>query len=338
MNRARYLGGLILASLLFAGAMLLFRPRGVPPPGPGSAQVPAAPSASAEPVTFTDALGYSITLPEPAQRIITMSPNLAEMLCAIGAGTQLVGVDDFTDYPPEAAAKPKIGGIINPDLERLVALQPDLLMVARGLDKERIQRLRDLACPVATFDPQSLEEVLSSLALVGRITGREQQAGRVIRNLRRRLGLVRSGTESYLRTHAGKRPRVLLVISWEGQFVGGLGGFADDLIRTAGGENAVARMQGIDPEKPWPTVTRELIVVSDPQLIIFTGTMATPKGLDAGGTLRFLRQDAAWARLSAVRNGQILVLPEDPLTVPGPRLFDGVEELQKAIVGCACGS
>jgi iron complex transport system substrate-binding protein len=339
VNRARFLGGLMLALLLLAGAIFLLLPRGVPPPGPRPAgPVPAASSTTSWPFTFADALGYSVTLARPAQRIITMSPNLAEMVCAIGAGPELVGVDDFTKYPPEAAARQKIGGITNPDLERVLALQPDLLLVARGLDKDRIQRLRELACPVATFDPQSLEEVLKATELIGRITGRDQRAAQVTANLRRRLARVRSRTESYLQTHAGRRPRVLLVIAWDGLYVGGQGGFANDLITTAGGENAVARMKGIPADQPWPTVTRELVVVSDPQIIIFTGTGATPSGRDAQGTLRLLREDAAWAQLSAVKNGQVLVLPEDPLTIPGPRLFDGVEALQEALIACPCGS
>jgi iron complex transport system substrate-binding protein len=280
-------------------------------------------------MTFTDALGVTVTLPHPAQRIICMSPNLAEIVCAIGAGGQLVGVDDFTKYPPEAAAKPKIGGIINPDLEKLLALQPDLLLVARGLDKTRIAKLRDLACPVATFDPQSLAQVLTAITEIGRLTGHESQAAQVVAGLGQRLERVRAAAKAA----PGPRPRVLLVIAWDGLYVGGTGGFANDMITEAGGINAVALMKGISPDAPWPVTTRELVVVSDPQVIIFAGNSATPSGQSLAETLKTLRADAAWAELSAVKTGRVYLLPEDPLTIPGPRLFDGVEAMQRAILG-----
>jgi iron complex transport system substrate-binding protein len=115
--------------------------------------------------------------------------------------------------------------------------------------------------------------------------------------------------------------------------VGGTGGFANDLITQAGGVNAVAGMKGISPDAPWPVTTRELVVVSDPQVIIFSGNSATPSGQSLEETLKTLRADAAWAELSAVKTGRVYLLPEDPLTIPGPRLFDGVETLQRAILG-----
>jgi iron complex transport system substrate-binding protein len=272
-------------------------------------------------------LGQQITLQQPPRRIITLSPNLAEILCAIGAESQLVGVDDFTKYPPEVADKAKVGGIINPDLERILALQPDLILVTRGLDKERIARLRELACPVAAFDPQSLEEVLALIEQIGQITGRKETAREAATGLRTRLERVRAATHA-----ASENPRVLLVITWEGLFVGGASGFANDLITTAGGVNVVAAMKKVPADQPWPTVTRELVVAADPQVVVFAGGMGgMPGGKSSAKTLALLRQDAAWAHLSAVKAGRVALIRDDLLTIPGPRLFDGLEELHKVL-------
>lgn len=320
-------GGLILAVVVLAAAVLLFRPRAMPPPGTGTAAatLPSRPSPS-WPRTFRDALGSEVTLAGPAQRLVTMSPNLAEIVCAVGAGGQLVGVDAFTKYPPEAATKEKIGGITNPDLERILALSPDLVLVSRGLDRALIDRLKALGLRVLAFDPQSLDQVLDLIGEIGRICGKEAQAEQLTASLAARRDRVRAAAPS------GPQPvRVLLTIAWDGLFVAGLSSFANDLIETAGGVNAVARMPGIPPEKPWPNVTRELVVLSDPQLIILAGEEAAPGSGGAAGALAWLRGDKAWAGLSAVRTGQVVVLDADLLTIPGPRLFDGLEQLAAAV-------
>ncbi|NLO73793.1 MAG: ABC transporter substrate-binding protein [candidate division WS1 bacterium] len=327
----QFIIGVILALLLLAGAVLMWSPRVMPPPGP-RATAPGPP-ASAFPLSFTDALGREITLARPANRIITLSPNLAETVCAVGAADQLVGVDEYTRYPPAAAAKTKVGGIINPDLEKILALQPDLILVARGLDKQLITRLQELACPVAAFDPQSVEEVLELVEDVGQLSGRQEQARKLVSGLRARLDRVRAAAQA-----GSHSPRVLLIITWDGLFVGGVGGYAHDLIATAGGLNAVTLMKGISPHQPWPTVTRELVVASDPEVIVFAGGMGVvPGGQTPAETLAVLRKDPAWARLSAVRTGRVVRIEDDVLTIPGPRLFDGLEALQKALGCCPPG-
>jgi iron complex transport system substrate-binding protein len=282
----------------------------------------ASASSAAWPQSFTDALGSSLTLAQPAQRIVALSPNLAEIVCAVGAGDQLVGVTDFVHYPPEAAAKPHVGGVINPDLEKIVALNPDLVLVSRGLDRPVVDRLRTLNFQVYASDPQSLEEVFALVEQVGAMSGHETQARQLVAGLRQRRDRVVAQAKAL-----PARPRVMLAIDWKGLFVAGACSFAQDLLSQSGGVNVVAAMPGISPQKPWPNVTRELVVSADPQVIILAGAEAAPVGGDAAATLRLLREDKAWANLSAVRNGKVSILDADLLTLPGPRLVDGMERL-----------
>jgi iron complex transport system substrate-binding protein len=339
VRNTKLIGGLLAALILLGAGVLLFRPRVMPPPEAGT---PAAdtvagqraasrPSAS-WPRTFTDALGNQVTLAGPARRIVTMSPNLAEIVCALDASEALVGVDDFTKYPPAVAAKAKIGGIINPDLERILALTPDLVLISRGLDKPLIEKLKSLKLPIFATDPRNLEQVRGLIRQVGELCGRPAEAARLVDSLAARQEAVR------LEARARPPVRVLLAVAWDGLFVAGATSFAGDLIRTAGGDNVVARMQGIDPQKPWPNVTRELVVLADPQLLVFAGKEAAPVPGGAEATLRWLRQDQGWAGLSAVRTGQVTVIDQDLLTIPGPRLWDGLEKLAEAIGEAGRGS
>lgn len=333
---ARLVGGVVAALLLLGAAVILFRPRVMPPPGTETStgvareqQSGASRSSGSWPRVFTDALGNRLVLDAPARRIVTMSPNLAEIVCKVGAAEALVGVDDFTSFPPETAAKAKIGGIINPDLERILALAPDLVLISRGLDKPLIEKLKSLGLPIYATDPQDLAGVLRIIREVGELCGRSAEAEALVESLTARQEAVRRQAEN--------RPPVpaLLVIAWDGLFVAGVTSFAGDLLRVAGGDNVVARMQGIDPQKPWPNVTRELVVLADPGLLVFAGESAAPVAGGAEAALQWLRRDNAWAGLAAVQAGQVVVIDQDLLTIPGPRLWDGLERLAEAVARAA---
>ncbi len=328
MNRRRYYGGLLLGVLLVGATLLLFRPRVVPAPRPeASPALSASPPSSGWPRVFADALGERFALSAPAQRIVTLGPNYAEILFAIGAGDQLVGVTNFCDYPPKVAAKPRVGGLINPNLERILALEPDLLLVSRGVDLQLVHRLQELDCPVMAFDPQTLEEILTLISRLGEISGREDNAGRLVAALRDQIEKV----QEQVRASGARRPRVLLVIAWEGLWVAGKCSFVQDLIEVAGGTNAVGQMSTVPSDQPWPMVTRELVVLSDPELLVFAGEQASPVGADQQAILSWLGQDQAWANLTAVRTGNVVVIDQDLLTIPGPRIMQGLEALHEAI-------
>ena len=359
-GRWRYILGALVVAVALGAVVLLFQPRVMPPPGSGTAAGPAGSPASAEvgggrslvgggeadrsasapspndllattsgwPRQFTDSLGHTATLAHPARRVVTMSPNLAEILCAIGAGSQLVGVDDFTKYPPEAAAKPKLGGIINPNMESILAVQPDLVLAARGVDAAVLKRLQETGgLATLSYDPQTLEQILETIREMGEVCGHEQQAERVVARLRERQKAVADRVAA----RGGPRPRVMVVIAWDGLFIAGQPSFVDDLITAAGGENVARLMKGLPERQSFPTTTREMVVMADPQLLIFAGIHSLPAGGDEQGILEWLRRDPAWRDLAAVKTGSVVIVDQDLVTLPSPRLWDGLETVAGAV-------
>jgi iron complex transport system substrate-binding protein len=239
---------------------------------------------------------------------------------AVGAGDQLVGVTEFCKYPPAAQTKPQVGTIISPDLERILAQEPDLILVAHGLDVQLLHRIRELGLPVSASDPTSLAETLSLIQEVGDMTGHTEEAQTLVAGLRDRQARV--AEDATIAPEA--RPRVLVLLYWDGLWVGGTDSFIDDMITQAGGVNAVAFMPLLQREG-WLQINREALVEGAPDVIVVAGEEAAPPG-DTSLRGRF-QQDSVWAELPAVRSGRVFVGNRDALTIPGPRSWDGLEAM-----------
>ncbi len=292
---------------------------------------PLTPSASRPssdwPRTFTDDLGNTVTLAQPPPRIISLQPNLAETLALVGAIDQLVGVTEFCNYPPEAAAKPQIGGIINPSLEKIVSLQPDLVLASRGNDAAFIRRLQQMGIEVLGYDLQRLEEVIDLVRRLGEITGHHQQAQQAVEDLQRR----REEVLEHAQRLPGPALRVLFVLSWEPLFVAGATSFVDDMITAAGGQNVVRYITNVDQNKPWPQISREAVVAANPEVIISTAVHGLPQRAGQEEILRRLKTDPAWRQVTAVKHGQVYIIEDDLVTIPGPRLIAGLEQVSEVL-------
>ncbi len=278
---------------------------------PGEPQAAVSPPANSRadwPRTFVDDLGNVVKLPAPAQRVVSLSPNMAEIVCFVGAADKLVGVTDFCDYPPEAAAKPKVGGIINPSLEKIIALQPDLVLAAQGNDITFLERLRAEGIAVYAAKPQTLDDVIELVETVGALLGLDKEARRRADELRRRAEqLQRFAAE--LQT----QPRALCVIEVDPLFVAGPGSFIDDLLRRARMANAV--QQG----REWTRWSAERLIAANPDIVILVrGPHSASRGLATA---------SPWRELAAVQAGMVFEVDEDLLTIPGPRLVDGLAKL-----------
>jgi len=278
------------------------------------------------PRSFTDDLGNAVILNKPPQRIISLSPNLTEIVFLVGAEDQLAGRTDFCDYPAEAQAKPTIGGIINPSLERLVSLEPDLVLAARGVDVAFLDRLREMQVPFLGYDPQTLDDVITLVQRIGRITGHNQQADEIAEALAERKDSVAAKHH-----RADNKLRVLFVLSRDPLFVAGAISFVDDMIRTCGARNAIRDVSTIDQNRPWPQASREAIVAANPQLIIFAQTHGAGAADVPADILGQLRNMPAWREVVAVKAGQVYLINDDLVTIPGPRLIEGLEKVSDLI-------
>jgi iron complex transport system substrate-binding protein len=264
-------------------------------------------------VTVTDDLHREVTLPAPAQRIVSLAPSITESLFAIGAGAQVVGVTDYCNYPPEAKLRRHVGGMTTPSIETIVALRPDLILVSmEGNLREDFTLLTGLGVPVAVTNPRSIEGIYASLSILGRLTGRADSAGHLIIRLRDRQHAI-------IQTVPARAPKVLLLVSLQPLIAAGDRTFINELLKLAGARNIAAGLQ-----LTYPTLNREAVIKDDPDVIfVMSDVLSTPDAL--------VQMYPEWQRLSAVRHGRIHRIDADIVSRPGPRAVDGLQILSSLI-------
>lgn len=286
---------------------------------PGATKPALTPVATTQaaifPLTITDDTGRTVRFDKAPQRIVSLSASNTELIYALGLQNKLVGVDDFSDYPAEAKSKEKVGGFSKPNMEKIVSLQPDLLLATSLHVKSVVPELENRGLKVIVFQPQKIDNVLENLRLLGRIAGAGDAAEKVAANIKARIDAVVDKVKN-----AKSRPRVFFELDPELITVGP-NTFLDDMITKAGGDN-IAR----DATTAWPTLSAEAIVAKNPQVIILSD-----HGSDAGGvTPAIVKARPGWAAIDAVKNNRIVELPDRDLTDrPGPRAVEGLEFLAK---------
>jgi iron complex transport system substrate-binding protein len=255
------------------------------------------------------------------ERIVSMAPNVTEILFALGLGDRVVGVTRYCAYPPEAAGLPKVGGHLDPNLEAIVAQRPDLVVL---LDEQRetIAALRKLGVPVLAIRDNSVEEILTAIRSVGERCRAEATAQELIADLRRRIHTVEQHTAGL------PRPRVLVVIdrsvdvgTIEDVYVAGHDGYFDHLVAMAGGQNAYR-----GPRVAYPVVSIEGIVSMAPEVII-----DLPAGEPQNADGRALADWQHCPQVPAVSRQQVYALRADYARIPGPRFILLLEALADRI-------
>jgi iron complex transport system substrate-binding protein len=261
-------------------------------------------------INVVDDLRRTVNLARPAERIVSLAPSITECLFVLGAADQVKGVTDYCNYPPEARLKPHVGGMINPSIEAVVGLEPDLIVLSmEGNIREDFRRLTSFGTPVFVSNPRTLEGIYRSLRALGTLTGREDSARHFVAGLRSRENAIRSAAE-------GRPPvRVLLMVSVQPLMCAGGNTFIDELLRVAGGTNLASRAHGT-----YPSYSRENVITDDPEVIIVMSDI-----LARGATLTALFPE--WGSVDAVRNGRVFRLDADIVSRPGPRALDALEKL-----------
>jgi len=273
----------------------------------------AAPTAPARRQVM-DETGRRLEVPIEANRIVSLAPNLTEIVFALGAGDHLAGDTDFCDYPPEAARKPHVGGPVNPNLEQIVALMPDIVLATAVNRRETVEALARIGLPVFLTDPHSIEEMIASVEHLGSALGVEKAAADLAEDLRKRL----SDLDHRL---AGLPPRRVLFVVWTDPLISaGTGTFIADAVRHAGGRSVV------DTKVEWPRISLEEIVRLQPEFIVFA---ITHPG-DSQSEVNVLRTLPGWRDLEAMRRGNIINL-SDAINRPAPRMVDAIQQLARAL-------
>lgn len=262
------------------------------------------------PRTFVDSRGRKVFLATTPSRIISLAPSLTEILYAIGAGDRIVGVTEFCDYPADAALKPKVG-YANPSLERLVALQPDLIVApATFIKPDLIRSLESLRIPLLVLASESIEDILAHVHDLGRALNRSSAADALALSLREELARLHAQVE-------GRPPvRVLYVLNSQPLITVGPGSFIDQLIGLAGGAN-VASESGV----PYPRLSMEVVLQRDPEVLLF------PVGSSEGVSKSEEQAWHRWTTLTAVKQGRLQHIPSALLNRPGPRVAQALAQL-----------
>lgn len=271
-------------------------------------------------LTFTDGLGRTVKLAGPAQRIVSLAPSNAEILFAVGAGKQVVGVDEFADFPAEVKNLTNIGGMNKYNNEQIVALKPDLILMAEINNPEQVKIFEDLGLTVYYLNnPKTLDDMYGNLEIVAKLTGHEQETATLIDSLKKRVAAV----DEKIKAASGK-PVVFYELDSTDPakpYTIGPGTFVDLLIARAGGLDFSAAA-GI--KDPYPQVSVEQVVTTDPDMIILGDSMW-------GTTVESVGQRPGWEKLKAVVAGQVYPFDDNLVSRPGPRLVDGLESLAKLL-------
>ena len=293
--------------------------RGPTPPGaspnatPSRAVSPTTSAASASfPLTLTDDEGVTVTLPSAPERIVTFAPANTEIVFALGLGNRLVGVSyhAFDTYPPAARAIPEVGGSgVAPNIERVVALHPDVLLATAG-GQDWKERLRGLGIPVFTVNATSFDDALHDIDTIGRLTGERDRANALTASMKAQA--------QALHARIDVEPPVTCFLDIGGLYTVGPHDFLFDLLRLAGCDPVSA-----NAKSSYPQWSKEQLISEDPGVFLFTS--------DSGDSVKGIESDPALKGLTAVRQGRVESVDADLVSRPGPRLVQGLQALAQAL-------
>ena len=265
--------------------------------------------------TAQDQLGREIRVPDDPKRIIALAPSITEIIFALEQQDRLKGTTQFSNYPAEAAKLPKVGSYVRLDLERIVALRPDLCIAIKdGNPKGTIDRLQSLNIPVFAVNPHNLESMMQTIQKIGGILNASAKAKTLVKEMRRRMQAVDA-----LVSRIERRPRVFIQIGISPVISAGRNTFIHELIVRAGGVNVAAG------NSAYPHFSREQVLALSPDVLIITS-------MSRSGA--FEKAKADWNRLSdmtAVRENRIYTVNSDVFDRPSPRLLDALEILTRLL-------
>jgi iron complex transport system substrate-binding protein len=304
-NILRKIGVVLLEAALFAGLL--------------TACSQATESITPTSTTITDQLERTVTLKtNNPQRIISLAPSNTEILFALGLGDRIVGVTDYCNYPPEAKTKPSIGGYNTPNIEQVIAMNPDLVLATEIHQVDLIPQLESRGLTVIGISPKNIDDVLTSITLVGKATGQEKEAASLVTDMQKRIKAV---TDKTSKLSESQKPRTFYIFWNDPIWTAGAGSFEDELIQKAGGVNIAHDLNS------YVAISLETVIMANPEVIIAGIGMGTGEDLP----LQFVQTESRLQDVDARKNERIYGTNMDVVGRPGPRIVDALEEFLKLI-------
>lgn len=263
----------------------------------------------------TDGIGRQILVPDNPVRVVALAPSITEIVFALGQEQRLVGISQFSDFPQEAQRLPQVGSFIRPDIEKIIALNPDICIAIKdGNPREVAVQLESLHIPVYAVDPLDLESIMTMVLQIGDLLNVGDRAQTIVTGMKLRIDRVREQV-----TRTKQRPGVFFQISVSPIVSVGKGTFIDDLIQMAGGTNLCAGYSS------YPRLSREQVVVLSPDVLIVS-TMHQDVSID-----QIKAEWAGWSQIPAVRDGRIAIVDSNIFNRPTPRQVDALQQLVRVI-------
>ncbi|GLX70776.1 ABC transporter substrate-binding protein [Paenibacillus glycanilyticus] len=274
------------------------------------ADSPAA-SETAYPLTVTDATGTELTFEKAPTKVVSLAPSETEVLYAVGAADEVAGVDSYSNYPAEAADKPKVGDMTT-NIEAVAALNPDLVLASSSMNADAVEQLRKLNITVLATDPKTYDETIAKIETIGKIMNKTSEAAQVATHMRDVKQQVTDAVKD--------APKKLVYLEFSPGWTVGSGTFLDELLTIAGGTNVGAGQAG------WYEVSAEEVVKENPEIILYPDLGEDPNPIVTGITSR-----PGWNAIDAVKNKQMFEVGNDETSRVGPRLADALLQVAKAL-------
>ncbi|MCF8002069.1 MAG: cobalamin-binding protein [Halanaerobiales bacterium] len=271
------------------------------------------------PVTITDDLDQEVTLEQKPEKIISISPNMTEVLFVIGAGENVIGVTTFANYPKEALEVEKIGTITEPNIEKIITLEPDLVLASSVNKMETVKRLKELGIVVAGYEANNVNKAIENIKKIGLLTGNQDITDKLVTEMYIKIAEMRNLVDKLLEEN--NRPKVFFEIWNDPLFTAGSNTFIDDLIQIAGGENLGRLAEG-----QWPQYNLEKLLIEDPDVYI-----STPHSAEMQVSVESIKNRERFQSINAIKNNRIYIIDQDIVNRPSPRLVKGLALMIKAI-------
>jgi iron complex transport system substrate-binding protein len=262
-----------------------------------------------------DEIGRKVKIPHSAKRIVSLAPSITEILFALGLNEEIVGVTDFCDYPASALTKPRIGGFINPSIEKIVSLKPDLIIGTRdGNRMGTIHRLNDLGFSIYLVNPKGFDGVVKTIQNLGEISGRRDESRRITRDMMTKKENI------IILTRSLPKPKVFFQVGYTPVITVGKETLADDLVRLAGGRSISEK-----ESSNYPIYSIETIVSKAPEFIIIS-SMDNKRDYS-----NLVKRWQNWKSIPAAEKNAIYVIDSNLVDRPTPRIVEGLETLARLI-------
>jgi iron complex transport system substrate-binding protein len=282
---------------------------------------PAAPAQAEQPVdtkiVITDLKGREITLDKVPERIVSLSPANTEILYAVGAGSKVVGVTSYCDFPAEVKDVEKIGSFEGPNLELIQKANPDVVLAGGYIQEDLIASLEQLNIPVISTEATDFNSIFDSIALIGKISGNDQKAEEVVKGMKDKIAEIQFKVK-------GHAPKSAFYVVWTDPLTtAGSGTFINDVIKAAGGVNTAEKVEF------WAKYSAEELVKDNPEYLL-SAIHSTNEGITAD----FFKQSPVFKNLDSVKNGKVHLMSDDNVVSrPGPRIVQAIEEVAKVLHG-----